>query len=196
MRSLSHGPTTENLSVFQIQIDNMVHSNHHLGIKKYYMWRIHYSHKSWHTHVFIVVKQMGIPIPDLVHHPNSPNPHPIHTAATPGPPLICIIPANLLEMFHTHFWSVVVGICAYSATRASVRSGIISGVRRPGVQLVFKFVPKVFSEVEVMALCRTLEFFLRDLGETCCYGPYFVHRVLSCWNRFGISILLPVKENS
>ncbi|MCJ8749761.1 hypothetical protein PDJAM_G00180000 [Pangasius djambal] len=43
-------------------------------------------------------------------------------------------------------------------------------VRRSGVQSVFQFIPKVFSGVEVRALCRTLEFFHFNLGAR------FVHR--------------------
>ncbi|MCJ8738348.1 hypothetical protein PDJAM_G00034710 [Pangasius djambal] len=35
---------------------------------------------------------------------------------------------------------------------------------RPGVQSAFQFIPKVFSGVEVGALCRTLEFFHTNLA--------------------------------
>ncbi|MCI4389338.1 hypothetical protein PGIGA_G00096810 [Pangasianodon gigas] len=49
-------------------------------------------------------------------------------------------------------------------------------VRRSGVQSVFQFIPKVFSGVEVRALCRTLEFFHSNLNTPCLHGARFVHR--------------------
>ncbi|MCJ8748396.1 hypothetical protein PDJAM_G00164290 [Pangasius djambal] len=48
--------------------------------------------------------------------------------------------------------------------------------RRSGVQSVFQFIPKVFSGVEVRALCRTLEFFHSNLHTPCLHGARFVHR--------------------
>ncbi|MCJ8736196.1 hypothetical protein PDJAM_G00256040 [Pangasius djambal] len=48
-------------------------------------------------------------------------------------------------------------------------------VRRSGVQSVFQFIPKVFSGVEVRALCRTLEFFHSNLHTPCLHGARFVH---------------------
>ncbi|MCI4395832.1 hypothetical protein PGIGA_G00196580 [Pangasianodon gigas] len=63
------------------------------------------------------------------------------------------------------------------ATRALVRSGADVGMlRRSGVQSVFQFIPKVFSGVEVRALCRTLEFFHSNLHTPCLHGARFVHR--------------------
>ncbi|MCJ8739726.1 hypothetical protein PDJAM_G00050400 [Pangasius djambal] len=41
---------------------------------------------------------------------------------------------------------------------------------------VFQFIPKVFSGVEVRALCRTLEFFHSNLHTPCLHGARFVHR--------------------
>ncbi|MCI4377832.1 hypothetical protein PGIGA_G00208400 [Pangasianodon gigas] len=62
-------------------------------------------------------------------------------------------------------------------TRALVRSGADVGMsRRSGVQSVFQFIPKVFSGVEVRALCRTLEFFHSNLNTPCLHGARFVHR--------------------
>ncbi|MCI4391073.1 hypothetical protein PGIGA_G00130010 [Pangasianodon gigas] len=49
-------------------------------------------------------------------------------------------------------------------------------VRRSGVQSVFQFIPKVFSGVEVRALCRTLEFFHSNLHTPCLHGARFVLR--------------------
>ncbi|MCJ8743438.1 hypothetical protein PDJAM_G00094030 [Pangasius djambal] len=48
--------------------------------------------------------------------------------------------------------------------------------RRSGVQSVFQFIPKVFSGVEVRALCRTLEFFHSNLHTPRLHGARFVHR--------------------
>ncbi|MCI4386200.1 hypothetical protein PGIGA_G00059530 [Pangasianodon gigas] len=63
------------------------------------------------------------------------------------------------------------------ATRALARSGTDVGMsRRSGVQSVFQFIPKVFSGVEVRALCRTLEFFHSNLHTPCLHGARFVHR--------------------
>ncbi|MCJ8748173.1 hypothetical protein PDJAM_G00162490 [Pangasius djambal] len=59
----------------------------------------------------------------------------------------------------------------------NVRSGADVGMsRRSGVQSVFQFIPKVFSGVEVRALCRTLEFFHSNLHTPCLHGARFVHR--------------------
>ncbi|MCI4381499.1 hypothetical protein PGIGA_G00252490 [Pangasianodon gigas] len=44
------------------------------------------------------------------------------------------------------------------------------------IQSVFQFIPKVFSGVEVRALCRTLEFFHSNLHTPCLHGAGFVHR--------------------
>ncbi|MCJ8734611.1 hypothetical protein PDJAM_G00237230 [Pangasius djambal] len=49
-----------------------------------------------------------------------------------------------------------------------------------------EFIPKVFSGVEVRALCRTLEFFHSNLHTPCLHGARFVHR--------GIVMLEQVKE--
>ncbi|MCJ8737978.1 hypothetical protein PDJAM_G00030230 [Pangasius djambal] len=49
-------------------------------------------------------------------------------------------------------------------------------LRRSGVQSVFQFIPKVFSGVEVRALCRTLEFFHSNLHTPRLHGARFVHR--------------------
>ncbi|MCJ8748149.1 hypothetical protein PDJAM_G00161710 [Pangasius djambal] len=49
-------------------------------------------------------------------------------------------------------------------------------VRTSGVQSVFQFIPKVFSGVEVRALCRTLEFFHSNLHTPRLHGARFVHR--------------------
>ncbi|MCJ8748244.1 hypothetical protein PDJAM_G00162700, partial [Pangasius djambal] len=77
----------------------------------------------------------------------------------------------------TRCWRVAVGICVHSATRALVRSGADVGMSRmSGVQSVFQFIPKVFSGVEVRALCRTLEFFHSNLHTPCLHGARFVHR--------------------
>ena len=60
-------------------------------------------------------------------------------------------------------------------------------VIRPGSQLVFQFIPKVFDGVEVRALCRPVEFFHTELNKPFLYGPRFGHGALSCWNRKGPS---------
>lgn len=52
----------------------------------------------------------------------------------------------------TRCWNMVTGICFYSVARAAVRSG--SG-------LAFQFIPEVFGEVRVWALCRP-SFSVRD----------------------------------
>ncbi|KAB5549372.1 hypothetical protein PHYPO_G00066560, partial [Pangasianodon hypophthalmus] len=63
-----------------------------------------------------------------------------------------IMSSTLLRSLSTRCWSVAVGICVHSATRALVRSGADVGMsRRSGVQSVFQFIPKVFSGVEVCA---------------------------------------------
>ncbi|MCI4391931.1 hypothetical protein PGIGA_G00140000 [Pangasianodon gigas] len=70
------------------------------------------------------------------------------------------------------------------AERAVIRIAAITAqkvgdgclVRRPDAKLVFQFIPKVFSGVEVRALCRPLKFFHNNLGEPCLHGPRFVHR--------------------
>ncbi|MCI4382982.1 hypothetical protein PGIGA_G00021130 [Pangasianodon gigas] len=59
-------------------------------------------------------------------------------------------------------------------------------VRRSGVQSVFQFIPKVFSGVEVRALCRTLEFFHSNLNTPCLHEARFVHmleQILWVWPR-------------
>ncbi|MCI4383748.1 hypothetical protein PGIGA_G00030000 [Pangasianodon gigas] len=57
-------------------------------------------------------------------------------------------------------------------------------VRRSGVQSVFQFIPKVFSGVEVRALCRTLEFFHSNLNTPCLHGARFVHRGIVMLEQF------------
>ncbi|MCJ8742121.1 hypothetical protein PDJAM_G00078520 [Pangasius djambal] len=70
-----------------------------------------------------------------------------------------------------------IGTVASVATGALVRSGADAGMsRRSGVQSVLQFIPKVFSGVEVRALCRTLEFFHSNLHTPCLHGARFVHR--------------------
>ena len=46
---------------------------------------------------------------------------------------------------------------------------------RPGSELVFQFILKVFDGVEVRALCRPVKFFHNDLNKPLLYGPRFVH---------------------
>ncbi|MCI4389931.1 hypothetical protein PGIGA_G00116720 [Pangasianodon gigas] len=57
--------------------------------------------------------------------------------------------------------------------------------RRSGVQSVFQFIPKVFSGVEVRALCRTLEFFHSNLHTPCLHGARFVHRGIVMLEQLG-----------
>jgi hypothetical protein len=47
-------------------------------------------------------------------------------------------------------------------------------MRTPDGQ-TFQFIPKVFDEVEVKALCRPVKFFHTDLDKPFLYGPRFVH---------------------
>ncbi|MCI4387901.1 hypothetical protein PGIGA_G00079600 [Pangasianodon gigas] len=62
-------------------------------------------------------------------------------------------------------------------THKLIHTGADVGMsRRSGVQSVFQFIPKVFSGVEVRALCRTLEFFHSNLHTPCLHGARFVHR--------------------
>ena len=42
-----------------------------------------------------------------------------------------------------------------------------------------QFIPKVFSRVEVKALCIPLDFLHTELINPCLYGPTFVHFVQS-----------------
>lgn len=44
------------------------------------------------------------------------------------------------------------------------------------MQLVFRFMPKVSSRVEVMALFRPPKFFHSNTGKLCLYKAGFVHR--------------------
>lgn len=44
------------------------------------------------------------------------------------------------------------------------------------MQAVLQFIPKVFSAVQVRALCRTFEFFDSKLDKPCLRGAHFVHR--------------------
>jgi hypothetical protein len=48
-------------------------------------------------------------------------------------------------------------------------------VNRPGSQLAFKFIPKVFNGVEVRALCSPVKFFHTYLNKLFLYRPTFVH---------------------
>ena len=47
---------------------------------------------------------------------------------------------------------------------------------RPGSQSAFQFIPKVFNEVEVRALCRPVKFFHTDLDKPFLYGHCSMHR--------------------
>ncbi|MCJ8737963.1 hypothetical protein PDJAM_G00030110 [Pangasius djambal] len=71
-------------------------------------------------------------------------------------------------------------------------------VRRSGVQSVFQFIPKVFSGVEVRALCRTLEFFHSSLHTPCLHGARFVHRGIvmleQSFGHEGLGLLLDILE--
>ena len=57
-----------------------------------------------------------------------------------------------------------------------MRSGTDIGAIRPGSQMPFQFIPKVFDGVEVRALCRPVKFFHTDLDKPLPYGSRFVHR--------------------
>lgn len=54
-----------------------------------------------------------------------------------------------------------------------------------GCSRVFQFIQRLFSEVEVRAFCRPLEFFHCNLDKLCPHGARFVQGVLSCWNIYG-----------
>lgn len=56
---------------------------------------------------------------------------------------------------------------------------------------VFQLIPKAFSEVELRALCKPLEYFQTNLDKPCLHG-FFVQLALckvtlSCWNTSGAS---------
>lgn len=55
-------------------------------------------------------------------------------------------------------------------------SGKAFWMRRPGMQLMLQFIPKVFSGVEVTVLCRTIKFFHINHGKPCIHAPCFVHQ--------------------
>lgn len=57
------------------------------------------------------------------------------------------------------------GICGHSARRALARSGTDFG-KGLVVQSVFQFLPKAFRVLEVMNLCRSLEFFDSNIGKS------------------------------
>lgn len=60
-----------------------------------------------------------------------------------------------------------------SPRRAFVRSHLDVG--QPGS--AFQFIPKVFCQVEVRTLCRSVKFFLTRLAHPCLSGSCFVHFV-------------------
>ena len=49
-------------------------------------------------------------------------------------------------------------------------------VIRPGSQLVFQFILKVFNGLEVRALRRPVKFYHTNLDKLFLYGHHFVHR--------------------
>lgn len=51
-------------------------------------------------------------------------------------PFVVIITSTLMGRLSTRFWRVALGICAHSNTRTLILA------KRPGVQLVFQFIPK------------------------------------------------------
>lgn len=70
-------------------------------------------------------------------------------------------------------WTLAVGICSDSVTRASVKSDTGVGWM-PGSQLVFQFIPKVSDEVELKVMCRSVKFFCNKVRKLCLYGSGFV----------------------
>jgi hypothetical protein len=68
---------------------------------------------------------------------------------------------------------------------------------RPGSQLAFQLIQKVFNGVEVRALCRPVKFLHTDLDKTFLYGPRFVHEgiVIQKQER-GFPKLLPRSTES
>lgn len=64
--------------------------------------------------------------------------------------------STLLGRFSTGWWNMTPGICSRLDSRASVRSGTDVGQMGSGSQLLFQFIPKVFSKVQAWALCGTV----------------------------------------
>lgn len=63
---------------------------------------------------------------------------------------------------------------------------------RPGSQMVFQFIPKLFSRVEFRALCRALEFLHAKLVKPWLYGAGFEHRgTVILKQKKGFSKVLP-----
>lgn len=63
----------------------------------------------------------------------------------------------------TRFWNVAAMISTLSATRAVVRRGSNVKPKRPGIQSVFQFIPKVLIGVEDRAQWRALKFIHTEL---------------------------------
>ncbi|MCJ8738048.1 hypothetical protein PDJAM_G00031240 [Pangasius djambal] len=79
--------------------------------------------------------------------------------------------------------------------KLSTRCWSVAGGWRSGVQSVFQFIPKVFSGVEVRALCRTLEFFHSNLHTPCLHGARFVHRgvVMLEQDLQDLTMIIPIR---
>lgn len=83
-----------------------------------------------------------------------------------------IITCGLLQKHSTGFWTNI--RCQYL-------------VRKPGVQPVYQFIPKVCSEVEVRALWKLLKFFHINVGKPWLYRVRCMHKntVLLKYCRFA-----------